>query len=211
MAKAKKNSKKSAPRKNVKKLQKKPKLKLKAKAKKSAAKKSAVRKTAAKKPRTPSFKIGVFGGTFNPIHYGHLNRLETVQQALNLDLVYLMPAAKNPLRANVEGPLPEARLEMLNIAADMLNQNTPKFVVRDDEIKRGGASYTIDTLKALKKERDADYHLVVGADQLQTCRAAAQTSTTNRKAAWQFGFALLCRKLSHRVFGGISKLEAVGG
>lgn len=99
-----------------------------------------------------------------------MSSLETVLHAAELEHILVVPAAQNPLRQNVEGASPEARVEMVKIATDILNQNfeQPKFIVRDDEIKRGGPSYTIDTLKALKKEQPkSDFYLIVGADLLQ--------------------------------------------
>jgi nicotinate-nucleotide adenylyltransferase len=98
-----------------------------------------------------------------------MSSLETVQQELKLESVLIVPAAQNPLRLHVEGATPESRVAMVNIAAGMLNQNygEPKFIVRDDEIKRGGPSYTIDTLKSLRKEQPkSDFYLIVGADLL---------------------------------------------
>lgn len=112
-------------------------------------------------------KIGVFGGTFNPIHYGHLNSAETVQEKLKLKKLILIPNFQNPLRAKVEGPTPEERLEMVRMMLPNLNQMGEKFDVSDIEVNKKSPSYMIDTLKDLQKEMpNADLHLIIGADQL---------------------------------------------
>ncbi len=134
------------------------------KATKKAAKKKATKKAVSKGPK---IKVGVFGGTFNPIHYGHLNSIETVCEKLNFDKMVIVPNFQNPLRAKVEGPTPMERLEMVELVLPTLNQNEEKFEVSDIEVQNENPSYTIETLKELKKEMpNADLHLIIGADQL---------------------------------------------
>lgn len=110
-------------------------------------------------------KIGIFGGSFNPPHMGHINSLLTVQKKMGLDFVYVVPTSKNPLKFDVESPTAEHRLEMVKRAlASYGNQ----FKVSDIEVKRGGESYTIDTLKELaQKHPGADIQLIIGADNLE--------------------------------------------
>ena len=105
-------------------------------------------------------RIAIIGGTFNPIHYGHLRIAEEAREALSLDKVVFMPANIAPHKT--ESPaLPEARIEMvrLSIAGNQF------FEVSDIEIKRGGRSFTIDTLRALKeKDKSLDISLIIGND-----------------------------------------------
>lgn len=110
-------------------------------------------------------RLGIFGGSFNPPHIGHLNAIQDVAKKTGLQKVHVVPAAQNPLKMKIEGPSPEQRLEMTRLAfsdiGDMYN-------VDDQEIKRGGASYTIDTVMNLRKSVEAkDLFLVIGADNLE--------------------------------------------
>lgn len=110
-------------------------------------------------------KIGIFGGSFNPPHNGHINNIQTVAKKVGLDKVHIIPAAQNPLKTPVEGPTPEQRLELTKLAFE---QYGDQYFVDDQEIKRGGKSYTIDTINQLRKEYDAqDLFLVVGADSFE--------------------------------------------
>lgn len=111
-------------------------------------------------------RIGLFGGSFNPPHMGHLNSLETVQKKAGLDRIHVLPNSQNPLKVQVEGPQADQRLEMVRRA---LNSYGPQFVVDDREIRRGGVSYTIDTIREFRKEVDAeDLFLIIGADNFET-------------------------------------------
>lgn len=106
-------------------------------------------------------RTGVFGGTFNPIHSAHVNVITSVKQRLNLGRVIVVPAARNPLKPETEGPTDEQRLEMAQLAV----QEFPYVEVSDTEIKRGGVSFTVDTLRELAKTVDArDLYLIVGLD-----------------------------------------------
>ncbi|WP_413289420.1 nicotinate (nicotinamide) nucleotide adenylyltransferase [Bdellovibrio sp. HCB337] len=110
-------------------------------------------------------RVGIFGGSFNPPHMGHINSLVTVQKKAGLDKIHVVPAAQNPLKMEVEGPSAEQRLELVKKA---LNTYGKQFVVDDQEIKRGGLSYTIDTVTSLRKEVDPeDLFLIIGADQFE--------------------------------------------
>lgn len=107
-------------------------------------------------------KIGLFGGSFNPPHIGHVNVATTVQKKLGLDIIHIIPAAQNPLKHPVEGPTPEQRLQMTALAFDTYGE---KFLVNDCEIKRGGKSYTIDTLRWFQQQFPKDdLYLIVGFD-----------------------------------------------
>lgn len=104
--------------------------------------------------------IGVFGGTFDPIHYGHLRTAYEVLQALSLQHVRLVPAGDPPHR---EPPRVDAaqRLEFVRAAA----ADEPRFVVDEREIRRGGPSYTVLTLQELRAEwPETPLCLIVGMD-----------------------------------------------
>lgn len=111
-------------------------------------------------------KVGIFGGSFNPPHNGHINSLTTVQKKLGLDKVHVVVAAQNPLKAYVDGPSPEQRLEMTKSA---LSQYGNQFVVDDQEIMRGGLSYTIDTVMGVRSQNVLadDLYLIIGADKFE--------------------------------------------
>lgn len=90
--------------------------------------------------------IGIFGGTFDPIHYGHLRPTQEIKQALSLKSLFLVPVAIPPHR---NAPLATAaqRLHMVNIAIEDFTE----LSVDDCEIKRGGISYTVDTLRYFRE------------------------------------------------------------
>lgn len=109
-------------------------------------------------------RVGIFGGSFNPPHMGHLSSLQTVFKKAGLDEIRVIPAAQNPLKVQTEGPTPEQRLQMTKLALQGFGDH---FVVDDIEIKRGGKSFTIDTIKNLRKTISADdLYLIVGMDKL---------------------------------------------
>lgn len=91
--------------------------------------------------------IGILGGTFNPIHFGHLRMAQELADALNLDTVRFIPAA-NPPHKNAPAISAEQRAAMVKLAI----ANNDSFVFDDRELHRGGASYTLDTLLSLREE-----------------------------------------------------------
>jgi len=105
-------------------------------------------------------KIGILGGTFNPVHIGHLVIAEGVLRGLGLDKVFFIPTNISPHKEN--GMVsPEHRLQMIKLAL----AGNESFEVLDIEIKRGGVSYTIDTVQELKKRYpDDELYLIVGSD-----------------------------------------------
>ena len=108
-------------------------------------------------------RVCIFGGTFDPPHIGHLLIAQTVCEAENFDKILFMPANRPPHKKNISGV--EDRLAMLNIAIE----GNPNFEISDLEIKRGGVSYTIDTLKALKSSiitEEDDLFYLIGSDSL---------------------------------------------
>lgn len=109
-------------------------------------------------------RIGLFGGTFDPPHVGHVTVAREVADFLSLERLLWMPVATSPFKTDVRTSRPELRLEMTRAAAAL----DDRFVVRDDEILRGGVSWTVDTLRRLRQEvgPGAALYLVLGADQL---------------------------------------------
>ena len=104
--------------------------------------------------------IGIFGGTFDPIHYGHLRTAFEMLQALDLDEVRFIPSGDPPHRGQTYATAAR-RLEMVRLAI----ADQPGFVVDDRELQRGGPSYTVDTLTALRAEHgDVPMGLIVGMD-----------------------------------------------
>jgi nicotinate-nucleotide adenylyltransferase len=110
-------------------------------------------------------KIGIFGGSFNPPHNGHVNSLTTVQKKMGFDFVHIIPNNQNPLKIPMEGPANEHRLEMAKLAFSTYGK---AFVVNDIELKRGGKSYTIDTInELLKTYKSNELYLIIGADNFE--------------------------------------------
>jgi nicotinate-nucleotide adenylyltransferase len=109
--------------------------------------------------------IGVFGGSFDPVHLGHLWVAEAAAESLGLDQIRWIPTATSPLKRN--GPIAssETRLQMLKLAL----AGSPVHVVDDRELKRGKISYTVDTLESLHEEFPNDeFVLIIGSDSLAT-------------------------------------------
>lgn len=110
-------------------------------------------------------RVGIFGGTFNPIHNGHLSLIAHLIEALALDELLLIPTAVPPHKENGNVINAQHRLAMCRLAV----QDNPKVRVSDIEIMRGGISYTIDTLRLLSVERPSDQLiLLVGSDMFYT-------------------------------------------
>ncbi|HDI83382.1 nicotinate (nicotinamide) nucleotide adenylyltransferase [candidate division WOR-3 bacterium] len=104
--------------------------------------------------------IGIFGGTFDPIHTGHLILCRDVIELLGLKKIILVPAHVSPFKVGVETSTAEDRLKMVEIAIE----HDPLLNVSDYEIKRGGVSYTIETINYLKNIY-GEVCLLIGADQ----------------------------------------------
>lgn len=104
--------------------------------------------------------IGLFGGAFDPIHYGHLRTAFELRQALGLEAVRFLPTGNPPHRAELSANA-EVRLQMVQAAL----AGHPYFVVDDREIRRSGVSYSIDTLTELRAEYpDRPLCLLLGMD-----------------------------------------------
>jgi nicotinate-nucleotide adenylyltransferase len=105
-------------------------------------------------------RLGVFGGTFDPIHLGHLRAAENALEGLALDRVAFVPAAIPPHRAEPSS----SALDRYAMTA-LATAGHPRFAVSDVELRRGGPSYTVDTVAGLRGESpDALVFVIVGSD-----------------------------------------------
>ena len=104
--------------------------------------------------------IGIYGGTFDPIHNGHLTIATAMMQTLNLQSVQFIPN-NYPIHRDTPVANAQHRLAMLRIATE----NNPAFIVNDIELNRAGPSYTVDTLKQLREENPSQtLCLLIGED-----------------------------------------------
>lgn len=108
-------------------------------------------------------RIGILGGTFNPVHCGHLMLARDAMEAHALNEVSFVPCAR-PAHKSAENLAPEQhRLALLETAV----ADNPSFTVSRVELDRAGTSYAIDTVHALRQERpDAEWYFIIGADTL---------------------------------------------
>jgi nicotinate-nucleotide adenylyltransferase len=107
-----------------------------------------------------SLRLGVFGGTFDPVHLGHLRAAEVARESLHLDRVLFVPSGKPPHRPSAVASALD-RYAMLALA----NSAHPDFVLSDLELRREGPAYTVDTLEALHEQAPgSELFLVIGAD-----------------------------------------------
>ena len=109
-------------------------------------------------------KIGVLGGTFDPIHKGHLAIAEAAMKRLGLAEVYFVPAARTPLKESGAILAAEHRVQMVRLAI----ADYPYFKLSTIEIDRPGPSYTVDTIAEMRKKLDAENELyfIIGQDSL---------------------------------------------
>jgi len=106
-------------------------------------------------------KIGILGGTFDPIHYGHLLLAENAKESFELDKVIFIPAGDPYFKSSQPITCDEYRGEMTKLAI----QGNEKFDFSDIELRREGDTYTVDTLRRLKEENpEAQFFFIVGSD-----------------------------------------------
>jgi len=107
-------------------------------------------------------RIGLFGGTYNPIHLGHLRAAVEVKEGFSLDEIYLIPCAIPPHKKSGHVAGAQERYEMARIATS----NTPGFFASDVELKRSGPSYTIDTILHFKSvlQKNTELYFILGLD-----------------------------------------------
>ncbi|MGF1449206.1 MAG: nicotinate-nucleotide adenylyltransferase [Opitutales bacterium] len=107
-------------------------------------------------------KTGVFGGSFDPIHLGHLLIAQDACEAFGLERVLFIPASQAPLKSTAPGASDRHRLGMVAAAIE----DYPEFKALDIELASGGVSYTVDTVRRLQQQRPGEaLFLIIGADQ----------------------------------------------
>lgn len=112
-------------------------------------------------PKLKSNRIGVYGGTFDPIHIGHLITAQYILEERRLDKILFIPAFVSPHKTQVYSTEGSHRIEMVKLAIE----GYEKFECSDYEIKKGGVSYTLDTLIELNKTYK-NIELIIGYDNL---------------------------------------------
>ncbi|MFM8885983.1 MAG: nicotinate-nucleotide adenylyltransferase [Chthoniobacterales bacterium] len=106
-------------------------------------------------------RIGIIGGSFDPIHHGHLILARAAKEELGLDRVLFVPANKSPHKTDTKPATAEDRIEMVRLATD----GEEGFEASDIELRRPAPSYTVDTLRELKQSHPRDeFVLLIGAD-----------------------------------------------
>ncbi len=107
-------------------------------------------------------KIGLFGGTFDPIHWGHLRSAEEVREAFSLDRLLFIPASKPPHKKRQPATSPRDRLEMVRLAI----ARNPGFAVSSVELSRPGKSYSIDTIRHFAQTQSSKnlLYFILGLD-----------------------------------------------
>jgi nicotinate-nucleotide adenylyltransferase len=109
-------------------------------------------------------KIGILGGTFNPVHTGHLIIAQDAMEHAGLDRVKFIPSARPPHKAAPNLADAKHRLRMIELAI----RRNDRFEADDIEIRRGGRSYSVDTLTELRRrQRRARFYFIIGSDSLQ--------------------------------------------
>jgi nicotinate-nucleotide adenylyltransferase len=121
-------------------------------------------------------RIGVFGGSFNPIHFGHLLLADEVAEVLDLDRLVFVPAAQPPHKPAGDLAPAQARYAMTALAVG----RHPRFEVSDIELLRQGPSYTVDTLAALRPR--GQLHLLIGSETFLDLLSWREPATVARLA-----------------------------
>ncbi len=106
-------------------------------------------------------RVGIYGGTFSPIHNGHVAAAHAFMEQMWLDILYVIPTGVSPHKIMKGDATPADRLEMCRLAF----ADTEGVIVSDLEIRREGKSYTVDTLRAMSREGDRLF-LLLGTDML---------------------------------------------
>jgi len=112
------------------------------------------------KPNMSERRIGLFGGTFNPIHLGHLRGAEEIREAFGLQEVIFIPAALPPHKMTEEIIQADHRLEMVKRAT----RKNSQFSASDVELKRPGKSYSIDTIRYFREKFEDSLYFILGRD-----------------------------------------------
>lgn len=119
-------------------------------------------------------KIGIIGGTFNPIHNGHMVLADSAYKQFHLDQIVFMPSKNPPHKEHKNIISDDHRVNMISLAISKI----PYFSISTLELERGGTTYTVDTLEYLRKtQTDKIFYFIIGADslfQIETWRDPAQ-------------------------------------
>jgi nicotinate-nucleotide adenylyltransferase len=108
-------------------------------------------------------RLGIFGGTFDPVHLGHLLLAENCRETCGLERVVFVPCARSPHKQDRQPTSGAARLEMLRLAIG----GNDDFEASDLELQRGGISYSVDTVAAIRQANDdTELYFLLGADSL---------------------------------------------
>lgn len=118
-------------------------------------------------------RVAIYGGSFDPVHFGHLWAAQNALELCHLDRVIFVPAATSPLKPH--GPVASnAQREMmlrLALAGVMDREGRPSMVIDNRELRRGGISYTVDTVEEIARERpDDELFLLIGSDAFAAIR-----------------------------------------
>ena len=106
-------------------------------------------------------KIGLFGGSFDPVHLGHLLVAQAAMEELGLDRLFFIPAAQSPFKPESQPAPPAERMRLLRLALAGFN----RYELDEQELRRGGISYTIDTLRDYRRRfPQAELFYLIGAD-----------------------------------------------
>ncbi|WP_297739764.1 nicotinate-nucleotide adenylyltransferase [uncultured Tessaracoccus sp.] len=163
----------------------------------------------ARSERSRRYRLGVMGGTFDPIHHGHLVAASEVAARFSLDEVVFVPTGIPWQKADRDVSLAEDRYLMTVIAT----ASNPQFSVSRVDIDREGNTYTVDTLKDLRAERgdDVDYFFITGADavrQILTWRGADELfDLAHFVGVTRPGVPLTKKDLSHLPLNSVTLLE----
>lgn len=132
-------------------------------------------------------RIGIYGGTFDPVHVGHVHGAEYALEALELTRLYMIPTCASPHKEiPADSPSPAQRLAMLQTAL----KGREKIQVSDLELRRGGVSYTWQTVAAIRERHPkAELYLIMGEDMFLTVDSWKEPKKIYREAA----LAVLCR------------------
>lgn len=147
-------------------------------------------------------RLGILGGTFDPVHYGHLLLAETCRQELELDSVRIIPAGSPPHKQQFRITDGHARADMLELAV----AGYPELIVDRRELRRQGASYTVETLTELQHEfPGAKLFFLMGADSLKDI-----SSWREPDRIAQLATLVACNRPGHALPDGLEVAEWVG-
>lgn len=126
-------------------------------------------------------KIGIYGGSFDPIHHGHLILAREAREALNLEKIIFVPAALSPFKERAAVASGDMRLKMLRAAVE----GEEGFAIDDCELRRPPPSWTIDTvLEIRKREANSEIYLLIGEDTVATLDRWRRFDELNKLASF---------------------------